>query len=129
MAQYTKVNLRDDVENMAPKFGMPDGMEARFARKNLELGGSGISLFRLPPDNRLPFGHHHTEQEEIYLRVEGSATINVEGEEIALSPLDALRVAPTATRGMEAGPEGALIIAYGSPTGDEAEMKPGWWGD
>jgi mannose-6-phosphate isomerase-like protein (cupin superfamily) len=122
------VNLREDVENMAPKFGMPDGMEARFARTTLELGGSGITLFRLPPDTRVPFGHHHSEQEEIYLLLEGAATINVEGDEVALSPFDALRVAPTATRGMEAGSDGALIVAYGSPTGDEAEMKPGWWG-
>jgi len=32
MAKYTKKNLRDDVENMAPKFDMPSEMEARFAR-------------------------------------------------------------------------------------------------
>src|ERR1700710_2998160 len=105
MPDYTKVNLKDDVEDMAPKFGMGDGIEARFARTNLELAGSGISLFRLAPDHRLPFGHHHEKQEEIYLVVEGSAILNVEGDEVELGVLDALRVPPEATRGMQGGPE------------------------
>ncbi len=127
MPDYTKINLKDDVKDMAPQFGM-EGFEARFARTNLELDGSGVSLFRLEPDTRAPFGHHHQTQEEIYLLLEGGATFNVEGDEVELSPLDALRVAPTATRGMQAGPDGALLVAFGSPTGDEVEMKPEWWG-
>jgi hypothetical protein len=36
MSGYTKKNLRTDVENQAPKFGMPGEMQARFARSALE---------------------------------------------------------------------------------------------
>ena len=108
---------------MAPQFGM-EGMEARFARTNLELDGSGISLFRIAPDHRAPFGHHHESQEEIYLLIDGGATFNVEGEEIELAPMDALRVAPTATRGMQAGPDGRaarrLRLAHRRRGRDEA---------
>jgi hypothetical protein len=35
MTNYTKANLRK-VENQAPNFGMPEGLEARFARKDIE---------------------------------------------------------------------------------------------
>ena len=51
MAEYTKVNLVEDVEDMAPGFGV-DGIQARFARKNLELTKGGIGLFRIEPNTR-----------------------------------------------------------------------------
>ena len=35
MSSYTKKNLRD-VENQAPNFGMPEEMDARFGRTDLE---------------------------------------------------------------------------------------------
>ena len=57
MATYTKKNLRQDVENSAPKFDMPDEMDARFARKPLGGKTLGLSLFSLEPNFRIPFGH------------------------------------------------------------------------
>jgi hypothetical protein len=35
MSGYTKKNLKKDVENQAPKFDMPEEMEARFAVRRL----------------------------------------------------------------------------------------------
>ena len=61
MAAYTRVNLKADVKDMAPQFGM-DGIESRFARTNLELEKSGLSYFRLDPGYRAPVGHTHSEQ-------------------------------------------------------------------
>ncbi len=80
MADYTRVNLRSDVKDMAPEYGM-EGIESRFARQNLDLENSGLSLFRLDPGYRAPFGHTHSEQEEIYVIVAGSARVAV-GDEI-----------------------------------------------
>ena len=37
MSGYTKKNLKQDVENQAPNFGMPEELNARFART--ALGG------------------------------------------------------------------------------------------
>lgn len=130
MRDYTRVNLRSDVEDMAPRFGM-EGIESRFARTNLELERSGLSYFRLDPDFRAPFGHTHSEQEEVYVIVSGSARLAVGDELLELGQWDAVRVAPGVWRGFEAGPDGVELIAVGAPNTDneDAEMQPGWWPD
>ena len=43
MAGYTKVNLKDDVEDQAPNFGLEGKIEARMARVPLELEQQGVS--------------------------------------------------------------------------------------
>lgn len=128
MPGYTVVNLIDDVENMAPKFGM-EGIEARFARTNLELAKSGLSSFVLEADVQLPFGHRHAEQEEIYVVLEGGATCVLEDAEVELGPMDALRVAPEVARSFRAGPDGARLLAFGAPNtdGKDAEMVGDFW--
>jgi mannose-6-phosphate isomerase-like protein (cupin superfamily) len=128
MADYTLLNLRSDVEDMAPQYGMGDGIEAHFARKPLGLEKSGMSYFKLGPDYKLPFGHTHAEQEEIYLVVSGSAKLKLDDEEVELQPLDAVRIPDSVTRGMAAGPEGAEIIAFGAPNNENSdiEMVPGF---
>jgi quercetin dioxygenase-like cupin family protein len=128
MADYTRVNLKSDVKDMAPQFGM-DGIESHFARTNLELENSGVSYFRLDPGYRAPFGHTHSEQEEVYVILSGSARVAVGDQVVELGELDAIRIAPETMHGMEAGPDGAEILAFGAPNTDnkDADMQPGWW--
>ena len=130
MTGYTVVNLKR-VEDQAPKFGYSPGLESRFARVALELENSGLSYFRLAPGFRIPFGHHHTEQEEIYLVIGGSARAKVGDEVIELKQWDALRVAGPVTRCLEGGPEGADVLAFGAPSNQnrDAQMVPDWWTD
>jgi mannose-6-phosphate isomerase-like protein (cupin superfamily) len=126
---YTKTNLRD-VENMAPKFDMPDEMQARFARGAVEGKTLGLSLFTLEPGFRIPFGHKHENQEEVYVVVRGSARVKVEDEIVELGEWDAIRFDMNTMRDVEAGPEGVEYLAVGA--GDDpldAEMAPGWWSD
>jgi mannose-6-phosphate isomerase-like protein (cupin superfamily) len=128
MAAYTRVNLKSDVKDMAPQFGM-EGIESHFARTNLELEKSGLSYYRLDPGYRAPFGHTHSEQEEVYVVLSGSARVAVADELVELGELDAIRIAPETMHGMEAGPDGAEILAFGAPNTDnkDADMQPGWW--
>jgi mannose-6-phosphate isomerase-like protein (cupin superfamily) len=128
MADYTRVNLNSDVKDMAPEFGM-EGIESHFARTNLELENSGLSLFRLDAGFRTPFGHTHSEQEEVYVLVSGSARVALDDELVELSQWDAIRIPSGTMRGMEAGDGGAEILAFGAPNTDnkDAEMQPGWW--
>jgi quercetin dioxygenase-like cupin family protein len=131
MAGYTKLNLREDVEDQAPKFGLGGKIESRMARVALELEHSGISYQRIAPNYRVPFGHTHKTQEEIYVVISGSLRAKVEDEVIELKPLDALRVHKDTIRGFEGGSEGAEMLAIGAPhTGPgDADMVDNWWSD
>jgi len=104
---YTKLNLKDDVEDQAPNFGLEENLEARMARVPLELQNSGLSYQRLGPNYRLPFGHTHKTQEEVYVVIGGSARAKVGDEVVELGLLDALRVDKDTPRSFESGPEGA----------------------
>ena len=130
MAGYTIQNLKD-VEDQAPNFGLSPQLEARMARVPLELENFGVTYQRLGPNFRVPFGHKHRNQEEVYLVVSGSMRAKVEDEVVELKQWDALRVHKDTMRGFEAGPEGAEIIAVGAPnTGPgDAEMEQDWWSD
>jgi mannose-6-phosphate isomerase-like protein (cupin superfamily) len=130
MSSYTKKNLKEDVENQAPKFDMPAEMEARFARRTLGGETLGLSHMKLAPGFRIPFGHKHANQEEVYVVVRGSARIKVEDEIVELGEWDAIRFDKNTMRNVEAGPDGVEYIAFGA--GDDpldAEMVQGWWSD
>jgi mannose-6-phosphate isomerase-like protein (cupin superfamily) len=131
VAGYTKVNLKEDVEDQAPNFGLAPHIEARMARVPLELENSGVSYQRLAPSFRLPFGHRHKRQEELYILVNGSARMKLDDELVDLKQWDAVRVPNDTMRSIEAGPEGAEFIAVGAPnTGPgDADMEQGWWSD
>ena len=126
MSGYTVVNLME-VEDQAPKFGYAPHLESRFARRALGLERSGISHFKLAPGFRIPFGHHHTDQEEVYVVVAGSARIKLGDEVVELATWDAVRVAPELTRGIEGGPDGAEILAFGSGEQGDAQVVRDFW--
>ena len=46
MADYTKLNLKQDVEDMAKQFDLSPGLESRFARKPLEPRAVGLQLLQ-----------------------------------------------------------------------------------
>jgi mannose-6-phosphate isomerase-like protein (cupin superfamily) len=131
MSDYTHINLKEDVDDQAPNFGLAPNLEARFARAPLELENSGVSYLRLAPGFRLPFGHKHKQQEEVYVLVTGSARIKIEDEVRELKQWDAVRLHRDTFRTFEAGDEGAELIAIGAPiTGPgDAEMIQDWWSD
>jgi len=129
MSDYTHKRL-PDVDDMAPQFGMPAGMQARFAARPLGLERTGLTYFRLAPGFRIPFGHRHEDQEEVYVVIRGSARIKVGDDVLELNELDAVRVAGDTLRNLEAGPDGAEVIVFGEHAGQEqSEMVPGWWGE
>jgi mannose-6-phosphate isomerase-like protein (cupin superfamily) len=127
MANYTVKNIKE-LDNAAEQFGL-EGMEARFARKALELEQFGFSYQKMRPDYRQPFGHRHGSQEEVYLVLDGGGRVKVEDEILELVRWDALRVPPGTTRQFESGNDGLeLLVIGGTPAGD-AETIPNWWVD
>jgi mannose-6-phosphate isomerase-like protein (cupin superfamily) len=129
MADYTHLNLKE-VEDQAPKFGITE-MEFRSARVPLEMANAGMSYLRLSPNYRVPFGHHHNVQEEVYVLLSGSARLKLGDDVVDLKPFDAVRIHKDTMRNFEGGPEGAEILAFGAPnTGPgDGPMTDGWWQD
>jgi mannose-6-phosphate isomerase-like protein (cupin superfamily) len=130
MGDHTVVNLME-IEDQAPKFGYAPNLESRFARGPLRLENSGLSHFRVAAGYRIPFGHKHDRQEEVYLVLSGSARAKLDDEIVELGPWDAVRIPVGTMRGLEAGAEGAEILAFGAPNTENAdiEMTPDWWMD
>jgi quercetin dioxygenase-like cupin family protein len=129
MSGYTIVNLKQ-VEDQAPNFGLSPDLEARFARVALDAELIGLTYQRLAPNFRVPWGHTHKTQEEVFVVVNGLLRMKLGGEVKELGPWDAVRISKDTMRGLEAGPEGAELIAIGAPGGPgDAEVEQGWWSD
>jgi mannose-6-phosphate isomerase-like protein (cupin superfamily) len=128
MSDYTHLNLKD-VEDQAPKFGLSPDMEFRMARVPLAMENAGISYLRVAPNYRIPFGHTHKNQEEVYLVVSGGGRIKLGDDVRELKQWDAVRVHKDTMRGFEASEDGLEMIAIGAPnTGPgDADMEQGWW--
>lgn len=131
MADYTHINLKEDVDDQAPNFGLSPNLETRMARVPLEMENAGLTYLRMAPGFRLPFAHKHKNQEEVYVLVSGTLRAKLEDEIIDLKQWDALRVHKDTVRSFEAGPEGAEMIAIGAPnTGPgDADVIQDWWMD
>lgn len=131
MAGYTQVNLKEEVEDQAPNFGLSPHIEFRMARAALEMEKAGVSYQRVAPNFRIPFGHKHKEQEEVYVCIGGGGRMKLEDEVVDVKQWDAVRVASDTMRCFEAGPDGAEFIAIGAPnTGPgDGDIVQGWWAD
>lgn len=132
---FTLRNIKHDLEDIGSVFdGAPD-LEFRAATKPLELEQSGLSYQRVPPGYRFPpYGHTHKTQEEVYVVVSGSGRMKIDDEIVELRTWDAVRVAPGAWRGYEAGPEGLELLVIGAPNlgdapRDDVEGQRDWWTD
>jgi quercetin dioxygenase-like cupin family protein len=125
MAGWTKASF-DALRDVSPD-DVP--MQWRFARNALGSPELGVSRFTYEPGARMPWGHRHRVQEELYVVVGGSGRAKLDDEVIELEPWDALRVAPAVIRSFEAGPDGMDVICIGGrkPDGGDGERFPDFW--
>jgi uncharacterized cupin superfamily protein len=85
--------------------------------KQLETEQTGSRLWRLRP-GQSSTRHRHREQEELYVLLEGTGRMRIEGhpDALTLSPLDAVRVSPRTTRQVFNDTEAdALWLVVGAP--------------
>ena len=116
----------DALEDKAPA-DVP--MQWRFARNALGSPELGVSRFTYEPGARMPWGHRHKEQDEVYVVVSGSGRAKLDDEIVELHAWDVLRVAPAVMRSFEAGPDGMDVICIGGrkPAGGDTERDRGFW--
>jgi hypothetical protein len=106
-------------EDMEPIY---DGL-ARRARATLEVSSFGMQLMTLPPYWDGYPNHRHDangadpNQEEVYIPIEGSATLVASEERIELRQGMMVRVGPDQLRQIVPGPEGVRFIALGGVPG------------
>jgi mannose-6-phosphate isomerase-like protein (cupin superfamily) len=129
MAEYTHLNVKEDVENASERFGLAPGMEARFGRNPLGIAGGGFSYQRYAPNFRAPTAHRHRAQEEVYVVIGGSGRVKIEDEVRELRRWDALRLPAATARAFEAGPEGLELLAIGYGPGGDTELLEDFWGE
>jgi quercetin dioxygenase-like cupin family protein len=122
---WTKRNF-DDLADRSPA-DVP--MRWRFSRNAIHSSQVGVSRFTYEPGARMPFGHGHREQEEVYVVVSGSGRAKLDDKLIELAQWDVLRVAPPVIRAFEAGPDGLEVICVGGPTpnGGDSERFEDFW--
>ncbi len=134
MSAFTKISIAD-VQDMAASHGLSPDMEGRFAKQALGLEKTGVSFQRLAPNFRMPFGHNHAEQEEVYVILEGGGRMKLDDEIIDVARHDFIRVAGPTMRAFEAGDSGLTLMAFGAPTsasaspGADSEVVQEWWTD
>jgi mannose-6-phosphate isomerase-like protein (cupin superfamily) len=84
MANYTKTNI---------------GNEGRTElHETLALSGAEISINNLPAGASIPFVHSHKNNEEVYGILSGKGKVIIDGEEIALTTGDWLKISPAGKR-------------------------------
>ncbi|MEA2148325.1 MAG: hypothetical protein QOD69_155 [Solirubrobacteraceae bacterium] len=125
---YT-IHTLTDTEDMAPKYGLDEQGEARFATDDLAAEQTGVSLQRLRPGKRQAFGHRHEQAEEVYVVLSGSGRVKLDDAVEEIGTLDAIRVAPAVTRAFEAGPDGLELLAFGPRRDGDGEVLQEWWKD
>ena len=123
---YTHINL-EDVEDMAPRFGLGEMGESRFANRALSTSGTGVSHQRLRPGVRQAFGHRHQHAEEVVVVLAGSGRVKIDDEVRDVRARDAIRLAPTTGRAFEAGPEGLELLVFSAKRPGDAVMDPTFW--
>jgi len=110
MADVT-VKRFDELESHAGQF--------LYAGKGLGVTAWGMNLERLPPSWSDYPDHDHSEagQEEVYVVLQGRATLQAGGESWELEPGVLARVGPAQKRKLVPGNEGVTLLALGGTPG------------
>jgi len=104
---YTKV----DYESVEPVGG---GLH--FLRDALDCENVGVSILECPPGwEGKPHDHAADGQEEVYVLVEGHATVTLDGDTVEMAAGDALRIAPDVERQITNGEAESRFVLVGAP--------------
>jgi hypothetical protein len=113
-------------EDMEPIY---DGIALR-ARATLGVSAFGMQVMTLPanwdgyPNHRHDASVEDANQEEVYIPLEGFATLVADDQQVELRPGMMVRVGPEQRRRILPGPEGVRFVALGGSPG--SFVAPAW---
>ncbi len=107
-----------DAKDVEPQHGV-----LRPIRRTLEIESFGVNEIELPPNSETYPEHDETKtnHDELYIVLEGSATMTIDGETLGLVPGHYVYVTPESKHHIAPGSSGLRYVAIGAP----AEGKHG----
>jgi mannose-6-phosphate isomerase-like protein (cupin superfamily) len=130
MSDVTHVKI-DEIEALD---GFFEGIKFHKAAAGLGVRSFGISIIDLAPGADEYPEHDHSEhgiggqmfakrpaqlgQEEVYIALRGSGTVEADGERYSLDGDHAVRVGPEVKRKVTPGPDGLRLLAIGGTPGE-----------
>ena len=74
----------------------------------LGLTGAEVSINTVPPNGGVPFAHVHTNNEELYIVLEGKGELWIDGETLPIQAGDSFRIDPAGKRAIRAAADSSL---------------------
>jgi mannose-6-phosphate isomerase-like protein (cupin superfamily) len=112
MSDYTAKQITD----------MQAGFGGGFVKARAELGVTafGMQVIQLPPgfEDYPEHDHAETGQEEVFVTLSGSGTMDIEGDRVEMEPQTLIRVGAATKRKVLAGPDGLRMLAVGGCPGE-----------
>jgi len=104
---YTHVNYEDITPVSGAMHPLSD---------HLDSNEVGVSIARCDPGWRnQPHDHADNDHEEVYILIEGAATVVVDGEHVEMESGDAIRIPPEATRQIRNGEAESAFVLVSAP--------------
>jgi mannose-6-phosphate isomerase-like protein (cupin superfamily) len=99
---------------------------ARLVRAGLDITAFGANIMDLPPDySTTSHDESDSQQEELYVALRGSGSVDIAGERVPLDGEHLVRVDPATSRVLSSGPEGLRVLCIGGVPGGVYE-PPEW---
>jgi hypothetical protein len=91
----------------------------KLAADDLGVQSFGLQVLDLPPGfaDYPEHDHGHDGQEEVYVVLDGTVDLVVDGDRVHAEPATIVRVEPAARRKLVPGPHGARVLAIGCGPG------------
>lgn len=105
---YTKTNYEDVEPTLEAMYFLQDA---------LDIENFGITVVECDPGwSGREHDHIDEDHEEVYLLLEGEATVTVDGEAVEMKSGDAIRIDSEATRNIENGETESTFVLVGAPS-------------
>ena len=128
---HTKIDEMDAID------GFFEGIKFHKAAAGLEINSFGMAIIDLAPGTEDYPEHDHSPegiggqmfakrpeqlgQEEVYVALEGSGTLEADGEQYPIDADHIARVGPAIKRKVTPGPEGIRLLVIGATPGEAYE--------
>src|SRR4051812_4316149 len=118
MTDYTAKRIEDMQANHGGGFVL--------ARAELGVTAFGLQVIQMPAgfDGYPDHDHAESGQEEVYLVLAGSGSMDIEGERVEMDAETLIRVGPETKRKVIAGPEGIRMAVIGCAPGQAYKISP-----